>query len=84
MSSWQGFLARVLPDAHYLKGGDRKVFALFHLYTRGVDMDQEQLLDEIEEWLRTHGMVQGVHYSEAAYLHRVKAIREAIAHKADA
>lgn len=47
-------------------------------------MDQEQLLDEIEEWLRTHGMVQGVHYSEAAYLHRVKAIREAIANKAAA
>lgn len=44
-------------------------------------MNNEQLLDEIEEWLRTHGMVQGVQYSEAAYLHRVKAIREEIAMK---
>ena len=47
-------------------------------------MDKEALLNEIEEYLRTHGMVQGVYYSEAAYLHRVKALREEIAHKAAA
>jgi hypothetical protein len=44
-------------------------------------MDKDQLLDEIQEYLRTHGMVQGVFYSEAAYLHRVLAIREEIARK---
>lgn len=39
----------------------------------------EQLLDEIEQWLESHGKVQDVQYSEIAYLHRVRSFRTEIA-----
>jgi hypothetical protein len=41
-------------------------------------MNQDQLLDEVEEFLKTHGLVKGVQFSEAGYLHRVRAMREEI------
>lgn len=39
-------------------------------------MNNEELLDEVEEYLAEHGTVQGVAFSEAAYLDRVKTARE--------
>jgi hypothetical protein len=45
-------------------------------------MTNEQLLDEVEEFLKNHGLVKGVQFSEAGYLHRVRAMREEIRRQA--
>lgn len=42
----------------------------------------EELLDEVEEYLKGHGTIHGVQFSEAGYLHRVKAMREEIKRQA--
>jgi hypothetical protein len=65
------------------QGEYRKVLALSYSHSGQLQkMNDAMLLDEVEQWLETHGTISGVPFSEHGLLERLREHR-ALAKQAD-